>query len=58
MFYLGLDIHDRRITICVLSKAGLKSHPEVRHGAWRHRGREWERPHTLSRRPAMADDAE
>jgi hypothetical protein len=40
------------------SRAGLRSHPEVRRGASRRRGIEWERPHTLSWRSAMADDAE
>jgi hypothetical protein len=40
------------------SRAGLRSHPEVRRGASRRRGIEWERPDTLSWRPAMADDAE
>ena len=40
------------------SRAGLRSHPEVRRGASRRRGIEWERPHTLSWRSAKADDAE
>jgi hypothetical protein len=40
------------------SVAGLRSHPEVRRGAARRRGIEWERPHTLSWRSALADDAE
>src|SRR5262249_27636248 len=40
------------------SRAGPRSHPEVRRGASRRRGIEWERPHTLSWRPAIADDAE
>jgi hypothetical protein len=40
------------------SRAGLRSHPEVRRGALRHRGVEWERPHTLSWRSAVADHAE
>src|SRR5262245_2167674 len=40
------------------SVAGPRSHPEVRRGAWRRRGMEWERPHTLSGRSAEADDAE
>jgi hypothetical protein len=106
MYYVGLDIHDKRIAICVLREteqvvrraqlrtidemmlilkalpdrfeicyeascdyghyhdllcpiaAGLRSHPEVRLGASRRRGIEWERPHTLSWRSAIADDAE
>ena len=40
------------------SVAGPRSHPEVRRGASRRRGIEWERPHTLSWRSAIADDAE
>jgi transposase len=40
------------------SGAGPRPHPEVRRGASRRRGMEWERPHTLSWRSAMADDAE
>ena len=40
------------------SRAGLRLHPEVRHGALRRRWCEWEQPHTLSWRSATADDAE
>src|SRR6266403_305871 len=40
------------------SRAGLRLHPEVRHGALRRRWCEWEQPHTLSWRSALADDAE
>ena len=40
------------------SRAGPRSHPEVRRGASRRRGCEWERPHTLSWCSAKADDAE
>src|SRR5438128_3000831 len=40
------------------SRAGLRLHPGVRHGAWRRRWCEWEQPHTLSWRSASADDAE
>ena len=40
------------------SRAGLRLHPEVRHGALRRRWCEWEQPHTLSWRSAAADDAE
>jgi len=40
------------------SRAGLRLHPEVRHGAMRRRWCEWEQPHTLSWRSAAADDAE
>src|SRR5262249_55586202 len=39
------------------SRAGLRSHPGVRHGALRRRWREWERPDTVSWRPAEAGDA-
>src|SRR5262249_51907505 len=39
------------------SRAGLRSHPGVRQGALRRRWREWERPHTVSWRPAEAGDA-
>src|ERR1043166_3122235 len=40
------------------SRAGLRLHPGVRHGATRRRWREWEQPHTISWRSAVADDAE
>src|SRR5215831_8780815 len=40
------------------SVAGPRSHPEVRRGASRRRGVEWERPYTLSWRSAEVDDAE
>src|SRR6516162_10937000 len=40
------------------SRAGLRSHPEVRRRAARRRGVEWEQPHTLSWCSASADDAE
>src|SRR6516164_2015043 len=40
------------------SRAGLRLHPEVRHGAVRRRWCEWERPHYVSWRPAAAGDAE
>jgi len=40
------------------SRAGLRLHPGVRHGALRRRRCEWEQPHTLSWRSAFADDAE
>src|SRR5262245_59919985 len=40
------------------SRAGLMSHPEVRRGAMRRRGVEWERPHTFSWCSAFADDVE
>src|SRR5262249_39614260 len=40
------------------SRAGLRLHPGVRHGAMRRRWCEWEQPHTLSWRSATADDAE
>jgi hypothetical protein len=40
------------------SRGRPRSHPEVRRGASRRRGIEWERPHTVSWRSAIADDAE
>ena len=40
------------------SRAGLRLHPEVRHGALRRRWCEWEQPHYLSWCSASADDAE
>ncbi len=40
------------------SRAALRLHPGVRHGALRRRWCEWEQPHTLSWRSAFADDAE
>src|SRR5208283_3815673 len=40
------------------SRAGPRPHPEVRRGASRRRGIEWERPHTLSWRSTKVDDAE
>src|SRR6516165_6132391 len=40
------------------SRAGLRLHPEVGHGARRRRWCEWEQPHTLSWCSASADDAE
>src|SRR5262245_22676083 len=39
-------------------RAGLRLHPEARHGARRRRWREWEQPHEVSWRPAWAGDAE
>jgi hypothetical protein len=39
-------------------ESGLRSHPEVGRGALRRRGIEWERPHNVSWRSAIADDAE
>jgi hypothetical protein len=39
-------------------RAGLRLHPEVRHGAMRRRWCEWGQPHTLSWRAASAADAE
>src|SRR5262249_2954073 len=40
------------------SRAGLRLHPGVRHGAARRRRCEWEQPHNVSWRPAAAGDAE
>jgi hypothetical protein len=40
IFYVGLDIHDKRIAISVFSESGTQSHPEVRRGALQRRGRE------------------
>src|SRR6516164_6049243 len=40
------------------SRAGLRLHPEVRHGAKRRRWCEWEQPHTLSWHSASVGDAE
>jgi hypothetical protein len=40
------------------SRAGLRLHPGDGHGAWRRRRCEWEQPHTISWRSAVADDAE
>jgi hypothetical protein len=50
--------HDGRRLSRSRSVAGPRSHPEVRRGALRRRGVEWERPHTLSWRSAIADYAE
>src|SRR5262245_20074309 len=54
----GAQARRRRRSSRSRSVAGPRSHPEVRRGASRRRGMEWERPYTLSWRSAKADDAE